>query len=185
MQLLNPLAQSSLFADAQLNDIRNTIVSHAKRGLAHFQRATRLYTARFHLPLLSFCCVHLADAILVYEPETGPEVLEFVIPMLQQTRTGFALCGPLQELLRQRAESHNIQIPKGMWPLLGSLSHFSMDEILDACTRLVYTQPLEQILPHLAPTISKDWPDPRSSDRERPASSGDGRMQIDALLNNR
>ncbi|KAL9123951.1 MAG: hypothetical protein Q9217_006672 [Psora testacea] len=183
VQFLNPLAQSDLFADAQWQEIRDMIVTHAKRGLGHFQRAIRLYTARFHIPLLSFCCVHLADAIFVYEPETGPDVLEFALTMFQQTRTGFALCGPLQQLLRQRAEKFNIQIPEKVEPLLGSISHFSMDEILDACTRLAYTQPLEQILGSLDPNISKDWPEGGPSAHERSHSSGGDRMQIDMLLN--
>ena len=158
------------------------IITHAKRGLGHFQRATRLYTARFHMPLLSFCCVHLADAIVVYEPETGQDVMTLALTMLQQTRPGFAICGPLQELLRQRAEQHSIQIPEDMAPLLGSLSHFGMDEILDACTRLAYTQPLEQVLHHIDPNISKEWPEGgTSAHRRRPSSSG--RMQIDSVLN--
>ncbi|KAL9629315.1 MAG: hypothetical protein Q9164_006932 [Protoblastenia rupestris] len=135
------------------------------------------------MPLLSFCCVHLADAVLVYEPETGPDVLRFAMTMLQQNRSGFALCGPFQELLRQRAEKNNIKMPEDITPLLESSSYYGMDEILDACTRLAYTQPLEQILGHFDPNISKAWPERESIARKSHRSSGDDRMQIDALLN--
>ena len=183
VQLMNPIAQSGLFGGAQLQEIRKIIATHAIQGLGHIQRATRLYTARFHLPLLSFCCVHLADAAMVYEAQRGPEALQVSMHALQETRAGFDLCGPLQELLRQRAVTHSVQLPHDIAPLLGSLSHFGMDEILDACTRLTYTQPLKQILSHFEVDGAAEDPDSRRTSLHRQTPSTTQRMQIDALLN--
>ena len=180
---MNPIAQSGLFGGAQLQEIRKIIATHALQGLGHIQRATRLYTARFHMPILSFCCVHLADAAIVYEHHRGPEALQIAMNALQETRAGFDLCGPLQELLRQRAVACNIQIPSSISPLLGSLSHFGMDEILDACTRLSFTQPLKQILSHFDGEVTEEESGSRTTDLPRQTPSATQRMQIDALLN--
>ncbi|KAL9100523.1 MAG: hypothetical protein Q9163_004112 [Psora crenata] len=183
VQLLRPLAQSNLFTDAQSREFQDMIITHAKRGLGHLERASNLYSSRFHTPLLSFCCVHLADAIIVHEPAIGPAVLEFVLKTLNQTKQGFPLCGPLQELLRQRGQTYNIPIPQDIEELLGSPVHSNLDAILDACTRLTYMQPVERILSHFRPDISQDWPKRMSRFHQRSGSSGSDRIQIDALLN--
>lgn len=74
---------------------------------------------------------------------------------------------------------------------MGSFDHYVMDDILDACTRLSYTQPLNQILVHIDPEIAKDWPGEWHKQvvagvgRARRGSTSSGRyMQIGNLLNN-
>ncbi len=73
---------------------------------------------------------------------------------------------------------------------MGSFDHYVMDDILDACTRLSYTQPIDQILLRIDPEIAKDWAGEwqrqvvAAIGRDRRGSSSSGRyMQIGNLLN--
>ena len=184
VQLLNPLAQSGLCDESQLQEVRTIIMTHAKRGLDLIKRATRLYTARFHMPLINYCCVHLAEAVVVYKPEEAPEALHISMVALQEARIGSGLCGPLLELLRERALAHNIELPTTLTSTLGSPSNFDIDQILDACTRMTYTQPLKEILCHFDSSPTEEQPQARiTRPFQRPIPAYE-RMQVDALLNN-
>ena len=73
---------------------------------------------------------------------------------------------------------------------MGSFDHYVMDDILDACTRLSYTQPLDQILLRIDSEIAKEWPGEwhrqvvAASEQDRRGSGSSGRyMQIENLLN--
>ena len=73
---------------------------------------------------------------------------------------------------------------------MGSFEHYVMDDILDACTRLSYTQPLDQILFRIDPEIAKEWAGEwqrqvvAGNGQARRGSSSSGRyMQIGNLLN--
>lgn len=110
--------------------------------------------------------------------------------MLQQTSAGFALCGPLQSLFSQTAEECGVQLSDEMRAVMGSFDHYVMDDILDACTRLSYTQPLHQILLRIDPEIAKDWPGEwqrqvvaATGQARRDSTSGGRYMQIGNLLN--
>ena len=135
--------------------------------------------------------MHLCDALVRYSPNEpkAPEVVIFCLEVLNQTREGFAVCGPLQELFRQTAVECNVEIPNELRYLVGTLNHYDMDSILDACTRLSYTQPLDQILRHIDPNIGRDWNEEwrkfiveRQGQARRPSSSG-RYLQIGNILN--
>ena len=55
-------------------------------------------------------------------------------------------------------EECDIQLSDEMKAIMGSFDHYVMDDILDACTRLSYAQPIDQILPRIDPEIAKEWP---------------------------
>ena len=128
--------------------------------------AQHVYTLRFALPLISFCTVYLGDALLVQSPhwrhappnKGATEVLRICLELLQQTRAGFPLCGPLQKLFHERAIELDVDIPNGMGEVLGSFAHYDVDSILDTCNRLSYTLPLERIVPLFNPKIAEEWP---------------------------
>lgn len=168
------------------------LVHHARKGLEHLHHCKRLYTSRFSVALLSFCCVLLGDAHISHSRQDptypGSEIVKFCLTLLQQTRAGFALCGPLQETFRRRAVECGVELPNGMEEVLYSFSHYGIDEIMDACTRLSYTQPTEQIFRHLDSAIAQEWQAEWAKaeiGRIRRQSSSSGRvMQIDTLLNN-
>ena len=73
---------------------------------------------------------------------------------------------------------------------MGSFDHYGVDDILDACTRLSYTQPIDQILLRIDPNIARDWPGQWQRQvvagfgQSRRGSNSSGRyMQIGNLLN--
>ena len=71
---------------------------------------------------------------------------------------------------------------------MGSFDRYVMDDILDACTRLSYRQPLDQILLGIDPEIAKEWAGEwhrQVTGQARRGSTSSGRyMQIGNLLNN-
>lgn len=84
-------------------------------------------------------------------------MLKICLELLQQTRTGFAICGPLQKRFYDRAIEFGVPTPEGMGEVLGSFAHYDMDGILEAFTRLSYTHPMERILPQIHPAIAEEW----------------------------
>ena len=180
-----PILLSGTFQDQNLHSLRGLVVSHSWKGLELLQLAQKIYTARFCLPLISFCTVYLGDALFVNSShlhdgplEKGPSrVLRICLDLLQQTRAGFAVCGPLQKRLYDRAVEHGVPIPSDMGEVLGSFAHYDVDSILDAFTRLSYTLPIERILPQIHPAIAEEWPAAwRGSQTERA-------VKIASLLN--
>lgn len=182
VQLLNPVAQSGIFGGAQLQEICSEIVQHARRGLEVAQRSCEMHTARFHMPLLSLCCILLADAIMVYDPQNGAQALRIAMGALQEARIGFPVCDPLQELFRKRAVRHDAKVPPELVNTMQSEVRFSMDDILDACMRLSYVQPLPQITCHFDPAMASQRADFEATQSPTSVSST-GKMQIGAVLN--
>ncbi len=69
-------------------------------------------------------------------------------------------------------------------------AEYGSDDILDACTRHTYAQPVDQIIQNMCPTIDKDFSDEwtkmieNRAEEETRASTDTGRyMQINSLLN--
>lgn len=109
--------------------------------------------------------------------------------VLQETRAGFEICGPLQELFRRTAVECDVSIPSVLDQMMEPRSSYDMDDILDSCTRLSYTQPLDQILHHIDTSIVDEWEfqwneliDLAEGD-DRNGSNRDRYMHIDSLLN--
>lgn len=168
------------------------IVFHARSGIEILEHSRRLYSSRYQMPLMSFCTLHLGDALVRHSPKEppAPQVVHFCLGIMQQTRTGFAICGPLQELFRRTAVECGVDLPDSIDSIMGPVAHYTVDDILDACTRLSYTQPFDQILRHIYECIAEDWQSewrriiiaPGGAPR-RQSSSGKY-LQINSLLNN-
>ena len=144
------------------------------------------------MPLLSFCLVHVCDSLVRLSPLEPPasDTVEFCLEVLQQNSAGFALCGPLQSLFCQTADECGVQVSDETRAFMGSFDHYVMDDILDACTRLSYRLPVDQVLPHIDPEIANDWPGEwqrqvvAAIGQARRGSSSSGRyLQIGNLLN--
>lgn len=192
VQHFSPLLHCGFFTGNDQEELRHIIVFHARSGFEIFEHSRRLYSSRFAMPLLSFCLINLCDALVRLSPNApqAPEVVSFCLEILQQTRAGFPLCKPLQWLFLQTVEECGVHPPPELSDIIDSFSHVVLDDVLDACTRLAYTQPLDQILPHLDPAIAGDfnreW-DKQVVNRPKPhrKESSSGRyLQIGNLLNN-
>lgn len=160
VQHLTPLLQSGLFEGPNLQELRRLVIQHAQSGVELLEQYRRLYSTRYLMPLLSFCVVHLGDALIRYSPEEPPasETVEFCLLLLQQASVGFPICGPLQELFKRTADHCGAKMPANVDEISGALGSYGVDEILDACTRLDYKQPVDQSTRHIDDNIAVDWP---------------------------
>jgi len=182
------------FTGATRDEVKRILISNAKSGLEVLKHSRRLYSCRYQLPLMAFCALHLGDVLIRYSPSEphAPEVVLLCLEVLQENRPGFAICGPLQELFRRTAVECCVHLPTNLPELMEPNQHYGIDDILDACTRISYTQPTEQIVTYVDPAIAQDWSDewqeiigPLQSTPSRPFAGDNGRvMHINSLLNN-
>jgi hypothetical protein len=153
-----------------------------------------------------FSILHLSDLVARFFPggveggsKDGPEAIQFGIEALTQSRAGFPVAGPLQEMLRRSAKDCSIRFPMNdlMAAPIQPKGIYRIDDMIDACTRSSYIQPINEIHLRYLPSICADWvaegpvlgfQEPGSgarrlrvpSDEERGAQS---LMQIRNLLN--
>ncbi|KAL8690592.1 MAG: hypothetical protein Q9218_003996 [Villophora microphyllina] len=172
------------------------VVRHAKDAIRVLEHSRRLYSARYLTPLISFCIIHVGDVLVRYTPHdpSGTQVVEFCLSMLQEASPGFPICGPLQELFRRTAVECGVELPSNIEEISGNLGSYGMDDILDACTRLDYKQPVDQSTRHVDENVEEEWSSKwqqivENPDRPPPptpewARKRRGkRMRIDTLLN--
>lgn len=192
-----PLMYCNHFSVADTDELRRMIVYHARMGLEILGHSRRLYTTRYQMPLLSFCVLHLGD-ILVRESAADPpatDVVTFCLEMLARTQAGFGICGPLSSLFRKTAEQHNVPFPRDIEERIGQPIQYTVDDVLDACTRLAYAMPLDQTFRHIDRAIASQWSHEwerqviatqqltKSSERAHRPSTSEQYMNIGALLN--
>ncbi|KAL8849327.1 MAG: hypothetical protein Q9221_005678 [Calogaya cf. arnoldii] len=204
VQHLTPLLQIGYFEGPNLQELRRLVIQHAQSGAEILEHYRRLYSMRYLMPLLSFCVVHLGDTLIRYSPEdpTASDTVEFALGLLQQASVGFPICGPLQELFKRTAIDCGVKMPANVDEITGPLGSYGVDDILDACTRLDYKQPIDQSTRHIDENVAADWPSkwqdivngphrpesPLSTRRRKSTSasssgSNDQHMRIDSLLN--
>jgi hypothetical protein len=116
-----------------------------------------------------FAILHLADLVARFFPggieggsKDGPEAIQFGLEALMQSRAGFPVAGPLQEMLQKTAKECSIRRPISpsdiiAAPALPPRAIYRIDDLIDACTRPSYTQPIEEIHSRYLPSISADW----------------------------
>ena len=184
VQLFRPLLHGDFFNDDDQSELRRILLFHARSGIELLSHAQRLYSARYWMPLASFCLVQLCDALLSFSSEEPPalDTVTFCLRLLQQTHAGSALCGPLQSLFSQRARECGVSVPLELQQPMGSFSEYAVDDILDACTRLSYEEPLDQIVRYMDPQISEEWK--REWEMQiLKHRGGREQLQIDSILN--
>jgi hypothetical protein len=170
---------------------RQHILSNATRGLKMYDQLDLSGASRHQPPLLAFCLLHLADAVLRCGPndQSSLDAVLFSIRVLEANRQGFPICGPLLQMFRDTVRGLGIQIPEEVESQLGPPDQFDVDGILDAATRLSYRQPVHQIQQWIDDAFGEEWDDEwqkRSRERggEGPQSGARRHsMQIRNVLN--
>jgi hypothetical protein len=115
-----------------------------------------------------FAVLHLTDVIARFFPggieggsKDGPEAIQFGMEVLTQSRSGFPVAGPLQEMLRKSANECAIRLPKNLMDLMTiprpPKNLYKMDDLIDACTRPNYVQPVDEIRLRYLPSFAADW----------------------------
>jgi hypothetical protein len=149
--------------------VEEILWNHAQQGLFLLNEHYRTqYTCRYQPVLQMFSILHLVDVIARFFPggieggsKDGPEAIQFGLETLMQSRSGFPVAGSLQEMLRRTATECSIRLPRNMVDLMVSprppKQIYRMDDLIDACTRPTYTQPVAEIHSKYAPSFSADW----------------------------
>jgi hypothetical protein len=153
-----------------------------------------------------FAVLHLTDVLAQYFPEvegsgkTGPEAIQCAMKSLSDSKVGFPVAGPLQEMLRRRAVNFSIRSPDNLSELMSSSGKpqaYQLDDMFNACTRSTYAQPITDIHKRYLPSFSADWasngasfgfPEPSPGDKKLRIPSAEEKgaqslMQIRNLLN--
>jgi len=206
IHLLRPLLDFEGFPTSLVEE---TIWNHAQQGLFLLDEHYRTqYTCRYQPVLQMFAVLHLADIIARFFPggiegrsKDGPEAIQFGMEALMQSRAGFPIAGPLQEMLRRTANECSIRLPRNLSEIMAAPTPpkqiYRMDDLIDACTRPSYIQPVDAIHLRYLPSLSADWAaegaslgflEPGSGSRRLRVTSAEERgaqslMQIRNLLN--
>ena len=185
-----------------MDHLKALTVEYAWQGLEIQRKYRRLFTCRYQPSLQNFSLLHFGDALFRFalSEVDGKEIVEFCLDALKESadgRGGFAVCGPLQEMFRRCAVECGVPMPDNLDDLL-SKEQFGPDKLLDACTRLSYTQPIDQIVSNIdeefAKTFAAEWrkfvegpgdEESVSSEATRLSekSAGERYMKIGSLLN--
>lgn len=162
IQLLRPLLDFESFRSVAVEEV---IWNHAQQGLFLMDQHYRTqYTCRYQPVLQMFAILHLCDVVTRFFPgkvnstsKDGPEAMQFGMEALTQSRAGFPIAGPFQELLLRTAKECSVCLPSDLMALPGPPKMvYMMDDFIDACTRLTYGQPIEDIHLKYQPTFAID-----------------------------
>ena len=143
--------------------------------------------------------VHICEALVRYDiPGPGsvpvPQVVKFCLDSLEEIRTSYPVADALQQMFRSSLKDQNIPIPEDLDERFAAQAQLSPDDLLDACTRPTYRQPIRQLMsnlePALGPAFIEMWtslPDDRGSRRkkgkEKEKEKETRAMDINSLLN--
>jgi hypothetical protein len=189
VQLFIPVLESGHLHPDSRSSVRSLVMDHARQGAELVEQSRRRFSScRFHMPLTTFCAVYLCDTLVRYRGDAAPaqEAAALCLDVLQRTRAGFAFCGPLQQMFRDQMAGYGLDMPEELEQSMGPRTAYSMDEILDVCTRLSYAQPTDQIRRYvdrqLGDRWAAVWTELITEPLARRLSTG-GRMEIQEMLN--
>jgi len=202
VQLLRPLLDLEGFPP---NLVEEVIWSHTQQGLFLIDEHYRTqYTCRYQPVLQMFGLLHLTDVLVRFfsqgsegSSKDGPGAVQLGLEVLMESRAGFPVAGPLQEMLRRCANNCHVRLPKNIAQLMESprkTQAYTIDDLIDACTRPTFLQPVAEIHKRYIRSFTDDWAtdggflEPISSDRILRVPSAEERgaqslMRIRNLLN--
>lgn len=162
IQLLQPLLSLHYFYQESFEQLVRVVVDHAKTGVELLTQYKSIYTNFYLSPLQLFCMVHLCDAVVRYDGhgETIPRTVEFCLTSLEEAKVGYPVAGPLQQMFRHSLTEYSIPVPKELERMMGGVSaRLGPEELLNACTRPTYKQPITQILPNMEAELGQNFMD--------------------------
>ena len=144
-----------------IEEFRSHLLEHARGGIKLLQLSLVGNTCRYFVPFITFCTIHLCDAVAHWSLNQAEKVaaVRLGCEILERNRAGFQICGPLLQLFRTTIDQYSgIDISNELDGRYGVRDQHTMDEILDASTRLTYTMPVAQISKWLDPNFQSQWP---------------------------
>jgi hypothetical protein len=141
--------------------ILDVIIYHARKCYEALRAYKELYTCRFQPSLQTFCLLTACDILIRYSPKcpdsTG--VVECCLEYLKETAdgaSGFALCGPLQEMFRRSAVECGVKMPDNLEELMGQRT-YGPESMVDATLSLTYKQPVMSLVSGLESKLGGDF----------------------------
>jgi len=162
----------------------------------------KIYTCRYEQPLQAYCLIHICDALIRFDSAPLTELTDVVrtaLSILKEASDGrgaYSVCGPLQEAFRKTAVSCRIPLPDDIDDLMQfDPNQQNPDAIINATTRLSYSQPIFQATRCMSPTFGEEFEHEwrrfteremgsrRSHESSETQTSGDTDvMKIDSIL---
>ena len=198
VHLLQPLLQQDHFYHESYENLRKLLIKNARLGLELQGQYSRLYTTHYLSPIQLFCLVHLCDAIIRFDATDSAsrtECIEFCLISLEQAKLGYTVAGPLQKMFHVALSDYDIPISRELESHIGSSVRIGPEELLEACTRASYRQPIAQLLPNMAPRLAQEFiagyqqkfqgrpSEQATAEASNPARGQQKRLEINALLN--
>ena len=195
LQLFQPLLHLDKHYKASHDYLQGLVLKHAKTSMALLKQYRDAYSLRYLSPILLFCIVHTCDALVRYDDKGGSAIgiARFCLESLEEAKVGYPVAGPLQKMFRLALDEYSISLPDELERLCGPAAKYGPEELLDACTRPSYQQPIMQMLPNLHPSLAQDFMDDwqklceerpqQNQPVESPEPTRQHSMQIDSLLN--
>ena len=198
VQLLQPLLHLDHFYQESYEQLVWIVVNNAKIGMELLIQYKNIYTNFYLSPLQLFCLVNLSDVVVRYDGQgdTTPKTVEFCLASLEEAEVGYPIAGPLQKMFRLSLTEYRIPVSDELERMIGTSACMGPEELLDACTRPTYRQPIVQIMANMEAHLGQDfmnrWQQIAES-RLREVSHGESsasqvngrgkRMEIGSLLN--
>ncbi|KFY89287.1 hypothetical protein V500_05816 [Pseudogymnoascus sp. VKM F-4518 (FW-2643)] len=166
VQLLHPLIDFEGFPSMPVEEVAWT---HAQHALFLLERHYRThYTCRHQTVLQMFAISSICGLIARFFPtkstndyaiKDGPEAIALGLEILQESCTGFPVAGKIQELLRREAVGCSVRPPLGylLAPPRSPRQTYSYRDLMDACTRPSYRQPLWGVREKFSKELAEDW----------------------------
>ncbi|KAK5015676.1 hypothetical protein LTR60_002761 [Cryomyces antarcticus] len=159
--LFQPLLVYRNFSHPTRVHLQKLVLRNAREGIGLLQKYNRLFSNRYQPPLQAFCLVHLCEALLRSRPANAEcyEAITFCLEMLREALPGFLFLGPMQAMFCQTVVDNGFLLPKNVHELMGGRTHYGPEDLLDACERTTFTQPIDMLLDRLDPTIENNFED--------------------------
>ena len=197
--MLQPLLHLDYLYQESYKQLQNLVIKHARRGFYLLNRYSRLYTNYYLSPLHLFCLVHICDTVVRYDGSDEArrtEYIHYCFTSLEQAKVGYPLAGPLQKMFRTALSNYKVSISDELEGIIGASARIGPEELLEACTRESYVQPVLQIVPNMETGLGQDFMDGyhqqyesrtvEQAQEERSSGTARGkqkRVDIGALLN--
>ena len=131
----------------------------------HYQSA---HAGQYQPTLQLFAALHLIDVLARFFPhasgqskELGVDAIRFGCRMLIQSRDKYPVAAPFHDMLQRTANECGISLlqdtDKPMTADLRSVNIYREDDLIDACTRHTYVQPVTEIHTKYSSSFSAEW----------------------------
>lgn len=192
-------AKPALTPPGPLN-VFTALLESARDGMRLVAYLHKNNVTRYSMPSVAFCVCHLGETISRYS-EDMQEKLEVMVMCLEVmegeqppdracfkltfsvNRSGFAVCGPLSQILRNNAMQAGVNIDEVLPDHLRHYDEFDVDSVLACTTRLNFAQPCKAMSRWLSPQVFQDWPAAWHEMQEEETRLKSKPMRVTDLLN--